>query len=45
MAIVDKHGLPLSVSTLAANHHDVKLVQLSLNFYMIEAKPDMLTGD
>ena len=27
MAIVDRHGLPLSVSTHAANHHEVRLVQ------------------
>ncbi|MDR4464496.1 MAG: hypothetical protein MRJ66_09550 [Nitrospira sp.] len=26
MAIVDQHGLPLSVSTYAANHHKVTLV-------------------
>lgn len=45
MAIVDRHGLPLSVSTHAANHHDVTLVQLSFDFYMIEAKPDNLIGD
>jgi len=25
MAIVDRHGLPLSVSTHAANHHEVRL--------------------
>ncbi|MBO0732912.1 MAG: IS5 family transposase [Methylocapsa sp.] len=29
MAIVDRHGLPLSVSTHAANHHEVRLVQLA----------------
>lgn len=45
MAIVDRHGLPLSVSTYAANHHEVTLVQLSFDFYMIEAKPDNLIGD
>ena len=45
MAIVDKHGLPLSVSTHAAQHHEVTLVQLSFDFYMIEAKPDKLIGD
>jgi hypothetical protein len=28
MAIVERHGLPLSVSTHAANHHEVRLVQL-----------------
>jgi len=32
MAIVDRHGLPLSVSTHAANHHEVRLVQLCFRF-------------
>jgi transposase len=45
MAIVDRHGLPLSVSTHAANHHEITLVQLSFDFYMIEAKPQHLIGD
>jgi len=45
MAIVDHHGLPLAVSTHAANHHEVTLVQLSFEFYMIEAKPENLIGD
>ncbi len=45
MAIVDRHGLPLSVSTHAANHHEVTLVKLSFDFYMIEAKPENLIGD
>jgi transposase len=45
LAIVDRHGLPLSVSTHAANHHEVTLVQLSFDFYMIEAKPEHLIGD
>lgn len=45
MAIVDRHGLPLAVSTHAANHHEVTLVQLSFDFYMIEAKPQNLIGD
>ncbi|WP_447985947.1 transposase [Nitrospira sp. Nam74] len=44
-AIVDRHGLPLSVSTHAANHHEVTLVQLSFGFYMLEAKPEHLIGD
>ena len=44
MAIVDRHGLPLSVSTYAANHHEVTLVQLSFEFYMIEAEPENLIG-
>jgi hypothetical protein len=45
MAIVDRHGLPLSVSTHAANHHEVRLVQLCFDFYMIEAKPENLSRD
>jgi transposase len=45
LAIVDRHGLPLSVSTHAANHHEVTLVQLRFDFSMIEAKPQHLVGD
>jgi len=45
MAIVDRHGLPLSVSTHAANHHEGRLVQLCFDFYMIQAKPENLIGD
>jgi hypothetical protein len=45
MGIVDRHGLPLAVSTHAANHHEMRLVQLSFDFYMIEAKPESLIGD
>ena len=44
-AIVDRHGLPLSVSTHTANHHEVRLVLLCFDFYMIEAKPENLVGD
>jgi transposase len=36
---------PLSVSTHAANHHEVRLVQLCFDFYMIEARPENLIGD
>ena len=45
MGIVDGNGLPLSVSTHAANHHEVTLVQLTFDFYLIEDKPDNLIGD
>jgi transposase len=45
MAIVDRHGLPLAVATHAANHHEVTLVQLTFDFYMIEARPENLIGD
>jgi hypothetical protein len=41
----DRQGLPLSVSTHAAYHHEVRLVQLCFDFYMIEAKPQNLIGD
>src|ERR1700724_2922736 len=36
---------PLPASTHAANHHEVRLVQLCFDFYMIEAKPENLIGD
>ena len=45
MAIADRHGLPLAVITHAANHHEVTLVQLTFDFYMIKAKPENLIGD
>ena len=45
LGIVDRRGLPLSVSAHAANHHEVTLAQLSFDFYMIEAKPENLIGD
>lgn len=45
LAIVDRHGLPLSVSTHAAKHHEVTVVPLSFDFYMLEAKPEHLIGD
>lgn len=44
MTIVDSHGLPLAVSTHAANHHKVRLVQLTFDFYMFEAWPEKLIG-
>lgn len=45
LAIVDRHRLPLSVSTHATHHHEVMLVQLSFDLYMLEAKRKYLTGD
>jgi len=45
LAIVDRAGLPWSVSTRAANHHEVTLVQLSFDFCLLEAKPEHLIGD
>lgn len=37
--------MPRAVTTHAANHHEVTLVQLTFDFYMIEAKPENLLGD
>jgi len=45
LAIVDRHGLPRSVSPHAAHHHEVTLVQRSCNFDLLEAKPEHLIGD
>lgn len=45
IGIVDRHGLPLAVRAHAATYHEVTLVQLSFDFYMIEAKPENLIGD
>ena len=45
MAIVDRQRQAVAVSTHAANHHEVTLVQLSFDFYMVEAKPENLIGD
>ena len=38
-------GNTVAASTHAANHHEVRLVQLCFDFYMIEAKPENLIGD
>lgn len=45
MGIVDRHGLPVAASTHAAHHHEVTLVQLTFDFYMVEAKPENLIGE
>jgi transposase len=45
MAIVYRHGLSLVVSAHAANHDEMTLVQLSFEFYMIEAKSENLISD
>ncbi len=45
MGIVDRHRLPLAANAHAANHHEVILVQLTFDFYMIEAKPENLIGE
>src|SRR5262249_7406212 len=45
MGIVDRHGVPLSVSTHGVNHHGDWMVQLCFAFYRSEAKPENLIGD
>jgi hypothetical protein len=35
----------IAIGTHAANHHEVRLVQLCFDFYMIKAKPENLNGD
>ena len=45
MAILDRCGLPLAVSRHAADHHEVTLVRLSFDFYMIEAIAEILIAD
>ena len=46
MGIVDRHDLPLAVSAHAVKHHEVKLVQLCFDYYMLEAsKPENMAGD
>ncbi len=45
MGIVDRAGLPLSVTAHAADHHEVTLVQLNLAVYIMEEKPEHLIED
>jgi hypothetical protein len=45
MAIVDRHGLPLSVSTLLPTIMKSAWCNCGFDFYMIEAKPQNLIGD
>ena len=44
MAIVERHGF-LWPPVPCCESHEVTLVQLSFDFYMIEAKPENLIGD
>jgi hypothetical protein len=39
------YTLSLSVSTHAANHHEVRLFRLCFDLYMIEAKPEHLIAN
>lgn len=45
MAIVDREGLPAAVAAVSAERHEVKLVQLTFDFSLVEASPEKLIGD
>ena len=45
LAIGDRQGLPLAVSTHAAHHHEDTLVPLRFDCAMLEAKPEHRIGD
>ncbi len=45
MAIVDREGLPTAIGAFSNNHHEVKLVQLTLDFSVVEVSPENLIGD
>lgn len=44
-AIVDRHGLSLSMSTNLANHYEVILVRLTFDFYLLEVQPEHFIAD
>lgn len=45
MAIVDRKGLPTAVAAYSNEHHEVKLVQLTLDLSVVEVSPERLIGD
>jgi transposase len=45
MAIVDSHGLPVSVCIESASPHEVTLVEKTLQHLFVKAKPQRLIGD
>ena len=40
LTVVGQPGRPLFVGTHAANHHEVTLVHLDFDFYVLEAKSE-----
>ncbi|MCS6287613.1 MAG: transposase [Nitrospira sp.] len=42
---LDERESFIDATFAAANHHEITLVQLSFDFYMLEAKPEHLIGD
>jgi len=45
MAIVDRKGLPTAIAAFSNEHHEVKLVQMTLEFSVVEASPERIIGD
>ncbi|MEM6912169.1 MAG: transposase [Verrucomicrobiota bacterium] len=45
LAIVDLEGLPTAIAAASNKHHEVKLVQLSLDLLVVEVSPERLIGD
>jgi transposase len=45
MSIVDKNGIPISISVYSATPHEVKLVQHTLDTLKTDKKPQNLVGD
>ena len=45
MAIVDSHGLPVSVCIESASPHEVTLVEKTLEHLFVKNKPQRLIGD
>lgn len=45
MAIADRHGLPVAVSTHEASTHEVKLVEKTISKCFAPTKPKRLIGD
>lgn len=45
VVMIDAAGLPVSVETMAANHHESKLVQQLFDFMLTAQLPERLIGD
>lgn len=45
MAIADAHGFPVAVCTESAQHHEIKLVERTINHKLTENNPKRLIGD
>ena len=45
MAVADRSGLPVAISTTSATPHEVSLVETTLQACLVKAKPQRLIGD